>query len=713
MPRRLLDKVIRRLELPADGDARLQKLLTTEWLVTNGLGGYSSSTMAGVITRRYHGILVAALPNPLGRMVMLNHLGESLTANGKTIALNAEERVAGKIAPSVALGVSDVRLEAGLPVWEYQWQGVRLERRILMPHRQNTVHITYRMLEGPDAATLKLRPAVHFRGYEDPVNTKRHLPSEKEYVMSMSGGVHELSLEDSDLPPLRIQISGSPTQQFIADERLSDELLYPVEESRGYEFRGSLWTPGHFQIEIKRNDCVTLIASVEAKDVMLALNPDDAAQCELERRRRLVASAVPQAQDAIGAELVLAADQFIITPAGRIADATRAAAMGNEIRTVIAGYHWFTDWGRDTMISLEGLTLETGRQREAAFILRTFAHYVRDGLIPNMFPDGSNTGLYHTADASLWYFHAVEAYLRASGDQTTLLHILPVMSSIVDAHMRGTNFGIHVDKSDGLLCQGAEGYQLTWMDAKVDGWVVTPRRGKAVEINALWYNALRLLQGWLTDVRGTGAADGVRAAADRVYESFNKRFWMPDRGYLYDVIDGEGADSTLCRPNQLLAISLDHAVLDRAHWKSVIDVACDRLLTPVGLRSLAPGEPDYKRQYFGDLRARDAAYHQGTVWGWLIGPFVDAWLKLHPDDRAGARKFLQGFVGALDSFGFGTIAEIFDAEAPFTARGCIAQAWSVAEVLRCWVKTAPEAAPAEASAPAKPAEHSTPANVTA
>jgi predicted glycogen debranching enzyme len=713
MPRRLLDKVIRRLDLPADGDARLEKLLTTEWLVTNGLGGYASSTMAGVITRRYHGILVAALPNPLGRMVMLNHLGESLTADGKTIALNAEERVAGKIAPSVALGVSDVRLEAGLPVWEYQWQGVRLERRILMPHRQNTVHITYRMLEGPNTAMLKLRPAVHFRGYEDPVNTKRHLPSEKEYVMSMSGGVHELSLEDSELPPLRIQISGSQTQQFIADERLSDELLYPVEESRGYEFRGSLWTPGHFQVEIKRDDCVTLIASVEPRDVMLALDPDDASQCELERRRRLVASAVPQAQDQTGAELVLAADQFIITPAGRIADATRAAAMGNEIRTVIAGYHWFTDWGRDTMISLEGLTLETGRSREAAFILRTFAHYVRDGLIPNMFPDGSNTGLYHTADASLWFFQAVESYLRASGDQTTLLHILPVMSNIVDAHMRGTKFGICVDHSDGLLCQGADGYQLTWMDAKVDGWVVTPRRGKAVEINALWYNALRLLQGWLSDVRGNGAADRVRAQADRVYESFNKRFWMPDRGYLYDVIDGEGGDSALCRPNQLFSISLDHAVLDREHWKAVIDVARERLLTPVGLRSLAPGEPEYKRQYFGDLRARDAAYHQGTVWSWLIGPFVDAWLKLYPDDRAGARKFLDGFVTALSEFGLGTIAEIFDAEPPFAPRGCIAQAWSVAEVLRCWVKTAPEATPTAPGTRPDAAERQTPANVTA
>ncbi|MGE5730460.1 MAG: amylo-alpha-1,6-glucosidase, partial [Gemmatimonas sp.] len=384
----------------------------------------------------------------------------------------------------------------------------------------------------------------------------------------------------------------------------------------------------------------------------------------------------------------LAADQFIITPAGRVIDATRAAAMGNEVRTVIAGYHWFTDWGRDTMISLEGLTLMTGRQREAAFILRTFAHYVRDGLIPNMFPDGSNEGLYHTADATLWFFHAVERYVRRSSDQVTLLHLLPTMLDIVDHHVHGTRFGICVDPSDGLLRQGAEGYQLTWMDAKVDGWVVTPRRGKAVEINALWYNALRLLQGWLAEIRGADAAAAIRQRADCVYESFNRRFWIPDKGYLYDVIDGDNGDSSACRPNQVLAVSLDHPVLDPSRWQSMLDVVEKRLLTPVGLRSLAPGEPDYKSRYFGDLRSRDAAYHQGTVWGWLIGPWIDAWLKVHPGDRAGARRFLDGCVAALGEFGLGTIGEVFDAEPPYTPRGCIAQAWSVAEVLRCWVKTA-------------------------
>ena len=663
MIRRLLDRVVRTLALPEDRDARAQKLLDTEWLVTNGFGGYASSTTAGVITRRYHGILVAALPNPIGRVVMLNHLGERLVADGRSTSLDVERSVAGPVDPSIAARVMNFRLEAGLPRWEYEWGDLRFEKRILMPYRQNTVHVTYRLLHG-STVTLRLLPAVHFRGYEEPVDTPRNSPMTTRYTVSASNGVHVVST-DTDLPPLRLRLStddGSmPSCRIVADEHRTSEFLYPVEETRGYEFRGTLWTPGHFEVELHEGECVTLVASAEAEDVMLALSPEAARGFEQERRRRLIDSALPQAQDEIGAELVLAADQFIITPKGRVSDATRAAALGNELRTVIAGYHWFTDWGRDTMISLEGLTLMTGRTREAGFILRTFAHYVQCGLIPNMFPDGSNEGLYHTADATLWFFHAVEAYLRRTGDEVALLHLLPIMVDIVKRHVAGTKFGIGVDPADDLLRQGAEGYQLTWMDAKVDGWVVTPRRGKAVEINALWYNALRLLEGWLVTLRGEEEAEDVRTRADRVYESFNKRFWIPEAGYLYDVVDGDDGDSRLCRPNQLFAISLDHPVLDRTRWESVLGVVEKRLVTPVGLRSLAPGEPDYKSRYFGDLRARDAAYHQGTVWAWLIGPWIDAWLKVHPDDRAGARHFLDGCVAALDDFGIGSIAEIFDA----------------------------------------------------
>src|SRR5688572_11417435 len=362
------------------------------------------------------------------------------------------------------------------------------------------------------------------------------------------------------------------------------------------------------------------------------------------------------------AELVLAADQIIIAPAGRIEEAARARAMGDEVRTVIAGYHWFTDWGRDTMISLEGLTLCTGRQREAGYILRTFGHYVRDGLIPNMFPEGTKEGLYHTAYGTLWFFHAIHRYLLSTNDRSTLRQLMPKLKSIVEHHLAGTRFGIGVDPADGLLRQGEEGYQLTWMDAKVDDWVVTPRRGKAVEINALWYNALRLLAEWLRE-EGDPTAPQVEDHAERARAAFNQRFWYAEGGYLYDVVDGEHGDDSACRPNQIFAISLDHPVLDRTHWAAVFDTVRERLLTPVGLRSLSPGHRDYKPQYYGDLRSRDAAYHQGTVWGWLAGPFLDAWLKLYPDDQAGARKAcLGGFEVHLSDAGIGTLREVVHAE---------------------------------------------------
>jgi predicted glycogen debranching enzyme len=340
------------------------------------------------------------------------------------------------------------------------------------------------------------------------------------------------------------------------------------------------------------------------------------------------------------------------------------------------------------MISLEGLTLVTGRPLEAGYILRTFAGAVRDGLIPNFFPDGQTEGLYHTADATLWFFHAVDRYLAATGDRRTLAHLLPTLEEIVRRHVDGTRFGIGVDPRDGLLTQGAPGYQLTWMDAKVGDWVVTPRRGKAVEINALWFNALSLLAGWVREERGDDAARPLADLAARAQHAFNARFWNESGGCLYDLVDGEGGvDDAAFRPNQIFAVSLPHAVLAPSRWRAVVEAVRARLWTPVGLRSLAPGHPDYKPRYDGDLRARDAAYHQGTVWGWLAGPMVDAWLKVHPGDLAGARELLAGFDAHLSEACAGTISEIFHAEPPFHPRGCHAQAWSVAEVLRALVKT--------------------------
>jgi predicted glycogen debranching enzyme len=448
-----------------------------------------------------------------------------------------------------------------------------------------------------------------------------------------------------------------------------------------------VWTPGYFRFNLDRDQVATLIASAEDWETILALDPSQAWESEIERRRRLLAVAAPEARQGPASQLVLAADQFIIAPTTRIADVARAQAAGDELRTIIAGYHWFTDWGRDTMISLEGLTLATGRSTEAGYILRTFAQYIKDGLIPNLFPEGEREGLYHTADATLWYFHALYRYLQYSDDRSTLKILLPKLVDIFRRHVEGTRFGIQVDPRDGLLSQGAEGYQLTWMDAKVGDWVVTPRRGKAVEINALWYNALRLLETWVREEDGDRPAEEIHEHAEKTYQSFNQRFWYDQGQYLFDVIDGENGDDTSLRPNQLLAISLDHPVLEQRYWKPVLEAVTKHLLTPVGLRSLAPHSPDYKARYDGDLRARDAAYHQGTVWAWLVGPFVDAWLRCHPQDFRTAFSFLEGLIPHLQEAGVGSISEVFDAEDPYTPRGCIAQAWSVAEVLRCLVKT--------------------------
>ena len=642
-----------------------------EWLVTNGLGGFASATISGEITRRYHGFLIAALPAPQGRVVMLNDLD---VAVGRSDGSLASLRDSGRFV--------DFTLTMGLPSWRYEIDGMTIEKSVLMPARHNITYIGFQLIGGARAIRLFLRPAVNFRRIEAAVSE----PLVSGYALTADGQHYEIAA-GSGLPVLRLMISGCDATSFTADGGSRHECDFVTEEQRGYDARGSLWSPGYFTVELQPDSIATLIAATEPWHTVEALHPDAARRFETERRRRLVAMAPPAAREGLAAELVLAADSFIITPVGRVADIVRAHAEGDEMRTVIAGYHWFTDWGRDAMISLEGLTMATGRVAEGKWILRAFAHYVRDGLIPNMFPEGDCEGLYHTADATLWFFHALARYVEYTGDRATLTLILPKLQEIVRRHLEGTRFGIKADPRDGLLSQGAEGYQLTWMDAKVGDWVVTPRRGKAVEINALWYNALSLLTQWLRDARHP-EADEIAGHAELTRQSFNRRFWNESRGCLYDVIDGENGDDASFRPNQIFAVSLPHPVLDRQHWRPVVDAVEQKLLTPFGLRSLAPDEPDFKSRYFGDLRARDAAYHQGTVWAWLIGPFIDAWLKVHPDKRETARGLLAGFETVVAEAGIGSISEIFDAEPPFTPRGCMAQAWSVAEVLRCLVKTA-------------------------
>ena len=682
-------ELVRKMPWPGSAATESEPLLTREWLVTNGLGGYASGTVGGVITRGFHGYLIAALPSPLGRMMMLNEVVEMVKLpDGRTVELGGEERANAPLRLHGADFLKEFRLDKGLPAWRYQVDSFVFEKSLMLPHGQNTVYLNYRILDGDGPVQLSIRPSLNIRPHEAPVSS----PITASYVLSVFEDQYEISAGPT-IPTLRMLLYGTGAALTIDRIRIQ-EIVYRIEESRGYAARGELWSPGFFHAELSKGREATLIASTEAWETIRAMSPEEAINAEYDRRGRLLSEADPTAREGTPAELVLAADQFIIRPAGRLEDTARAHAAGDEVRTVIAGYHWFTDWGRDTMISLEGLTLTTGRFVEAAYILRTFAHYIKDGLIPNMFPEGQKDGLYHTADATLWFFHAIQRYLELTGDRTILRLVLPKMLGIVDAHLRGTRFNIHVDPSDGLLVQGAAGYQLTWMDAKVDDWVVTPRRGKAVEINALWYNALMLLEGWLREEGREDAAPWIREHAERARGSFNSRFWNAERGYLFDVLESEQGDDPACRPNQLLAISLDHPVLDKKRWEAVLAVCKDKLLTPVGLRSLSPDNKDFKSRYDGDLRSRDAAYHQGTVWSWLIGPFVDAWLKVYPNDCGTARGFLEGFTAHLGEACIGSISEVFDAEAPYTPRGCAAQAWGVAEVLRCWVKTAPRPKPA-------------------
>jgi len=670
---------VRRLRWPGDGEDP-EPLLTREWLLANGLGGYAAGSVAGTLTRRYHGYLVAALP-VLGRTVVLSHLWERLRLADRRSVVLTDVETATDPAPAHGGQLVEFRLDMGLPCWRYEGEGFALEKCVVLLHRQNTVHVTYRLAGGGGPVRMTVRPSLPFRPHHAPVNE------------AVGGPLAVTAIEDRwevsapDRPPLRLRLAGV-RGAFTLDGRLARDVLYRCERDRGYEASGDLPSPGYVRFDLEPGAAATLIASTEPWPAVLSLEPEQALAAEIARRRSLVEAAAPGARDGVGAELVIAADQFVVVPAARADDDTRLRAAGEEARSIIAGYHWFTDWGRDTMIGLEGLLLCTGRAAEARWVLRTFAEHVRDGLIPNLFPEGEEDGVYHTADATLWFFHAIARHVDVTRDRALLRALLPRLAGIVERHVAGTRFGIRVDPADGLLSQGAPGYQLTWMDAKVDDWVVTPRRGKAVEINALWYNALRLMEGWLREEDGEAAAKPIAEHAERARASFNDRFWYAEGGHLYDVVDGEAGDDPACRPNQIFAVSLPHAVLDRARWPRVVDVVRERLLTPVGLRSLARDHPDYKPRYDGDVRSRDAAYHQGTVWAWLIGPFVDAWLRVRPGDTAGARALLDGFLPHLGEACLGQISEIFDAEPPFTPRGCVAQAWSVAEVLRARVRAA-------------------------
>jgi predicted glycogen debranching enzyme len=652
-------------------------LRSREWLLTNGLGGYASGTLAGIPARKYHGLFVPNLATPKGRHILISRCDEWVTIDGRRMHLGGAEYAEERFEGESHLFLKDFRLDHRMAVWTFEHAGVVFEKSIVMVHNQNTVCVRYRLLKG-EALELHVRPFVSFRRHDE---SPRQQPGA--FALEVRRGRHEIRHTESEIV-LRFGLRPGPTA-FVTEEMEENNFVYRIERDRGDPEYESAFSPGYLLCRVRLDQPALFIASTHAWD---RLEFDAGAVFEAEKQRLdgLLSLAPAVQEDPIAEQLAMAADQFIVLPGSRLEESVLAQASGGELRSVYAGYHWFGDWGRDTMISLDGLTLCTGRYREAGAILSTFSHYVKDGLLPNLFPEGERQALYHTVDATMWYFHAIARYVETTADRALVRELFPVLKSIVQHHLDGTHFNIHVDPKDGLISAAAEGYQLTWMDAKVDGWVVTPRRGKPVEVQALWHNALQLMTQWAVELREP--YEKYQALAAQVRDSFNQRYWNEKRGCLYDVIDGPDGNDDAIRPNQIFAISLHHPVLYQRHWKQVVDIVSEKLLTPYGLRTLSSDHKDYKQHYRGNLRERDAAYHQGTVWPWLIGHYIDAYLRVYPDPTK-ARSLLEAFPAHLYDAGIGSISEIFDAEDPYAPGGCIAQAWSIAEVLRAWLKTKP------------------------
>lgn len=642
-----------------------------EWLVTNGLGGYASGTLLGLPTRRYHGVFIPNLPAPYGRTVLIPRFDESVLIGDNIFHLTGAEFADGSIYGTPLVFLKEFRLEWLTPTWTFNIRSHLLQKRIIMPHGQNTVYIEYTLLDGP-RLKLHLRPFITFRGHDDPLNTNKEGP----LTLVVTPGRCEAAAF-TGAPRLRMALRPD-NGVFVVHDKKSPDVFYRIERRRGLDATETLESPGYFSVDLKKDEPIAFVASTDPWEFMEHA-PSLIFETEQRRQEKLLSQAPAPLRQGLGAQLILAADQFIVLPGSRLQEQSLFSASEDPVRTVIAGYHWFTDWGRDTMISLEGLTLCTGRHDQARAILRTFSHYIHEGLLPNHFPEGQRTPLYNTIDATLWYFHAVDRYVEITNDKDTLRFLYPVLKTVIEHHIKGTLFGIGMDPKDSLLRGRAPGFALTWMDAKADEWVVTPRRGKPVEIQSLWYNALRLISLWTQELGES--VDLYDETAHAVFESFNTRFWYEKGAYLYDVVDGDQGNDSALRPNQIFSIALRFPVLKQAHWEPVLKIVKETLLTPFGLRTLAASYPDYRPLYEGNRRERDGAYHQGMVWPWLIGAFADAWRKLYPDS-AEMEEILEGFEHHLRDGCVGTISEIFDAEPPHLHRGCVAQAWSVAEVLR-------------------------------
>lgn len=629
-----------------------------EWLDTNGIGGWASSSVSGAHTRRYHGLLVAATTPPSGREVVLSRLDETLGTSAGRYELGCNQ-FPGVVHPQ---GVRHLVAFArsSFPVFEFEAGGAYLRKTVLAVHGENSTLVRYELVAAPTAVDLELQPFVAARDFHSLAVANPGIGAELE----SHGG--QLRLRPyAGGTELWIQVAGAV---FEASPDWHYRFEYERERERGLDYREDLWTPGRFRCRLTPGALLDVLISTRSPR---GRSTNRLFQRERQRRAAVAAAGPAGAAGgaAHGGRLALAGDQFIVR-------------RGEGGRTVIAGYHWFGDWGRDAMIALSGLTLATGRHEDARRILRTFLEATDRGMLPNRFPDAGHVPEYNTVDATLWAFIAVYRYLLASGDDEFVLdEALPVLRTIVDWHARGTRYGIGVAE-DGLLVAGTPGVQLTWMDARAGDRVVTPRHGKPVEVNALWINALRVLAELERRFGDAKAARELDVRADAARARFEALFWNEETGGLFDVIGPDGPDPAV-RPNQVLAVGLPFPVLPPVRAASVIQLVERTLLTPVGLRSLAPSDPAYVGRYQGGPEERDGVYHQGTVWGWLIGPFVSGLIRVEGEaGRRRARPLVAGLLEHLDTGCVGTCGEIFDGDFPHEPRGAVAQAWTVAELLR-------------------------------
>jgi predicted glycogen debranching enzyme len=640
-----------------------------EWLVTNGIGGYASGTVAGLVTRGYHGLLVAALKPPLERTVLLTKIDETACYDGTVYPLFANRWANGVVDPSGYRHIESFHLEGTIPVWRFALGDALLEKRVWMQQGANTTYVHYSRSRGTQALTLSLKALVNYRSYHG----RSRAGDWRMRVTSIERGVCVTAFSGA-VPFYLFTDTGhaSPANEWYYGFELARE------RDRGLDDLDDNLHAATFEAVLEPGGSLTFVGSTETcPDLQGATSFDNRRAYEhtlLEAWQAAYPSAARKAPDWIE-RLIRAADQFIVN---------RPLADNPDGKTVIAGYHWFADWGRDTMISLPGLTLATGRPEIARSILRTFAQYVDRGMLPNRFPDDGARPAdaeYNTVDAALWYIEAIRAYHATTGDDELLCELLPILADIVDWHRRGTRYNIKLDPHDGLMYAGQEGVQLTWMDAKVGDWVVTPRIGKPVEVNALWYNALRTLSTFAQRLQKPH--EQYDTMAETACKGFS-RFWNDACGYCFDVLDTPAGNDASLRPNQIFAVSLPESPLTPAQQRRVVEICGRFLLTSHGLRSLAPDDRQYQGHYGGDQLHRDSAYHEGTVWGWLLGPFVLAHKRVfnHLDL---ARGFLRPMAHHLGTAGLGSISEIFDGNAPMQPQGCIAQAWSVAEVLRAWL----------------------------